>query len=87
MKIILDTKSLLIGLITASCAFFAMGSKSQPESDNGKFRTEISPNGIVILNTQTGEYLFAADMVDIRRVDWIKGEFYNTPKPRKDKKK
>jgi hypothetical protein len=78
MKIILDTKSLLIGLSAASFAFFAMGSKSQLESDNGKFQTEIRDNGIVILNTQNGDYLFAQDLIDIRRNHWIKGEFYKS---------
>jgi hypothetical protein len=80
MKIILDTKSLLIGLTAASFVFFAMGSKSQLESDNGKFQTEIRENGIVILNTQNGDYLFAPDLIDIRRNQWIKGEFYKSVK-------
>ncbi|WP_231424220.1 MULTISPECIES: hypothetical protein [Pedobacter] len=87
MKLILDPKSLVIGLATAGCAFFLIGSKSQQESDNGKFQTEIRPNGIVILNTQNGDYLFAADMIDIRRNQWIKGEFYKTFNKLEDNKK
>jgi len=87
MKIILDIKSVFIGLATASCAFFAMGSKSQQESVNGKFQTEIRPNGIVILNTQTGDYLFALDVTDIRRNRWVKGEFYKSFNTDKDSNK
>lgn len=78
MRIILDTKSLLIGLATASCAFLAMSSKSQQETEIGKFQTEVRPNGIVILNTQNGDYLFAADIINIKRNQWIKGEFYKS---------
>lgn len=87
MKIILETKSLLIGIVTASCAFLAMSSKSPQESENGKFQTEIRTNGIVILNTQNGDYLFAADMIDIRRNNWVKGEFYKSFRTAKESNK
>jgi hypothetical protein len=55
-----------------------MGSKSQSESENGKFQTVIRDNVIVILNTQNGDYLFASDLIDIRRNQWIKGAFYKS---------
>lgn len=87
MKIILDTKSLLIGLSAATFAFFTMGSKSQSESDNGKFQTEIRDNVILILNTQNGDYLVAPDLIDLQRNKWIKGEFYKTFKTAKDNNK
>jgi len=87
MKIILDTKSLLIGLIGASLAFFAMGTKSQSDSGNGKFQTEIRDNVVLILNTENGDYLIATDLIDLRRNQWIKGEFYKTFKTVKDKNK
>lgn len=87
MKITLDTKSLLIGLSLATFAFFTMGSKSQLESDNGKFKAEIRDNAILILNTQNGDYLIAADLIDIRRNQWIKGEFYKSFQTIKDKNK
>lgn len=85
MKIILDTKSLLIGLSLASFAFFAMGTKSQSDSDNGKFKTEIRDNVVLILNTQNGDYLIATDLIDLRRNQWIKGEFYKTFNAAKNK--
>lgn len=87
MKIILDTKSLLIGLSVASIAFLAMGTKSQSDSDNGKFRTEIRDNVVLILNTQNGDYLIATDLIDLRRNQWIKGEFYKNFKAAKDNNK
>lgn len=87
MKIILDTKSLLIGLAAASFAFFAMGTKSELDSGNGKFKTEIRDNVVVILNTQNGDYLIASDLIDLRRGRWIKGEFYNTFKTAQDNSK
>jgi len=87
MKIILDTKSLLIGLSVASFAFLSMSNKSQLDSDNGKFRTEIRDNVVLILNTQNGDYLIATDLIDLRRNKWIKGEFYKTFKTAKDDNK
>jgi hypothetical protein len=87
MKIILDTKSLLIGLSAASLAFLAMGSRSQLEPNTGKFQTEIRENGIVILNTENGDYLFASDLIDIGRNRWVKGEFYKSFRTAKDSNK
>lgn len=87
MKIILDTKSLLIGLSVATFAFFTMGSKSQLESDNGRFQAVIRDNVVLILNTQNGDYLVAADLIDIQRNKWTKGEFYKTFKTAKDNNK
>lgn len=87
MKIILDTKSLVIGLSVASFAFLAMSNKPQLDSDNGKFRTEIRDNVVLILNTQNGDYLIATDVIDLRRKQWIKGEFYKSFQTAKDNNK
>ncbi|WP_029286090.1 hypothetical protein [Pedobacter sp. R20-19] len=87
MKIIIDTKSLLIGLSLASFAFFAMGTKSQLDADNGKFQTQIRDNVTLILNTQNGDYLIATDLIDLRRNQWIKGTFYQTFQELKDNRK
>ncbi len=87
MKITLDTKSVLIGLAMASFAFFAMGSKSQTDSDTGKFKTEMRDNVVLILNTQNGDYLIATDLGELRRNQWMKGEFYQTFKTAKGNKK
>jgi hypothetical protein len=87
MKIILDTKSLLIGLSLASFAFFAMSNKSEYNSGNGKFRSEIRDNVVLILNTENGDYIVATDLIDLRRNQWIKGEFYKIFKTVKDNNK
>jgi len=87
MKIILDAKSLIVGLSVASIAFLTMSTKSQMDSENGKFRSEIRDNVVLILNTQNGDYLIATDLVDLRRNKWIKGEFYKTFKSAKDDNK
>ena len=78
MKVTLDMKSVLLGLSAATLAFFTISGKSQSEADNGKFRTEIYNNVVVILNTQNGDYIIAPDMRDVGRVQWVKGEFYKT---------
>ncbi len=87
MKVILDTKSLFIGLSIATLGFLTISSKSQSEQENGKFRTEIRDNAVIILNSQNGDYIIAPDMRDVGRVQWVKGEFYKTFKTAKDNKK
>ena len=87
MKIVLDTKSLLIGLSVATLAFFTISGKSHSEAENGKFRSEIFNNSVVILNTQNGDYIIAPDMRDVGKTQWIKGEFYETFKTGKDNKR
>jgi hypothetical protein len=64
-----------------------MGSKSQSESANGILQTEIRDNVIVMLNTQNGDYLFATDLIDIRRNQWIKGALYKSLNTVNEKKK
>lgn len=83
MKIVLDVKSILIGLLLASVAFLAMSNKSQQESKNGKFTTEIRDNMVIILNTENGDYIIGKSLNDIIRDRWIKGEFYQTFKTAK----
>ena len=78
MKIVLDTKSLLIGLSVATLAFFTISGKSQSEPDNGKFRTEVFNDTVVILNTQNGDYIIAPGIRDVGKTQWIKGEFYKS---------
>lgn len=87
MKIILDTKSLCIGLAAAGFAFLAMGNKSQLDTSNGKFQIEIRDKVVIIMNTQNGDYLVAPDMIDLQRNKWIKGEFYKSFKTAKDQNK
>jgi len=87
MKIVLDTKSLLIGLSVATLAFFTISGKSQSEPDNGKFRTEVFNDTVVILNTQNGDYIIAPGIRDVGKTQWIKGEFYSTFKTAKDNKR
>lgn len=76
MKITIDVKSLLIGLAVASVAFFAMGTKSQADPENGKFKTEMRDNVVIILNTQNGDFIVATDLLDIKLNRWKKGAFY-----------
>ncbi|MFD2597414.1 hypothetical protein ACFSQ3_00505 [Sphingobacterium corticis] len=83
MKIVLDVKSILIGLLLASVAFLAMSNKSQQESKSGKFTTEIRDNMVIILNTENGDYIIGKSLNDIIRDRWIKGEFYQTFKTAK----
>jgi len=87
MKITIDVKSLLIGLAVASVAFLAMGTKSQADPENGKFKTEIHDNVVVILNTQNGDFIVAADLNDINFSRWKKGAFYQIFEMQKEAKR
>ena len=80
-------KVLIYRACSSELRLFGDGSKTPIESENGKFQTEIRDNVIVILNTQNGDYLFAADLIDIRRNNWVKGEFYKSFSTAKDSNK
>lgn len=87
MKIILDTKSLLVGILIASLGFLAMSTRSESSSDNGRFKAVIKDDIVILLNSENGDYLIATDLLDLRRNQWIKGEFYKTFKQVKDSTK
>lgn len=87
MKVTLDIKSLIIGVLSAALIVITMSNKPSSEQIGGKFRTEVENNMIVILNTENGDYLVAPEMRDFGKVQWVKGEFYNTFKTAKDNKK
>ncbi|MFD2581214.1 hypothetical protein ACFSR6_01840 [Pedobacter vanadiisoli] len=88
MKITLDTKSLLLGFLGAGLMFAAISFKNDQNQVGGKYRTEVNANNmLVILDSETGNYIIAPDMRDIGKVQWIKGEFYKTFSTAIDNKK
>ncbi|WP_316803675.1 hypothetical protein [Pedobacter nototheniae] len=87
MKITLDTKSLLIGILGAGLMFTAISFKNGQDQNGGRFRTEINDHVVVILDSETGNYIIAPAMYDVNKVQWLKGEFYQTFKTGKDNKK
>ncbi|MBO9674775.1 MAG: hypothetical protein J7577_15110 [Sphingobacteriaceae bacterium] len=78
MKITLDSKSLLLGFLGAGLMFAAISFKNDQNQAGGKYRTEAANNMLIILDSETGNYIIAPDMRDIGKVQWIKGEFNKT---------
>jgi len=79
MKITLDTKSLLLGFLGAGLMFTAISFKNGQDQTGGRYRTEVNAgNMVVIVDSETGNYIIAPDMRDIGKVQWVKGEFNKT---------
>lgn len=79
MKITLDSKSLLLGFLGAGIMFTAISFKNSHDQTGGRYRTEVNAtNMVVILDSETGNYIIAPEMKDFGKVQWIKGEFYKT---------
>ena len=78
MKITLDTKSLIIGFMAAAIVILGFSFKNTEPEKPGKFTTEISTNGMVILNTETGAFIMANGLEGYRQLDWTKGDFDST---------
>ncbi|MCZ4244118.1 hypothetical protein [Pedobacter punctiformis] len=87
MKITLDTKSLLLGFLGTGLMFAAISFKSAQDQGSGRFHTEVNDHVVVILDSETGNYIIAPSMYDVNKIQWIKGEFYQTFKVAKDNKK
>jgi hypothetical protein len=87
MKITLDLKSIIIGFLGAALLLSIISFKNNGDENEGKFKTVMNENGLVILDSQTGAYIVAPSMRDVGRVQWIKGDFYSTHKTGKDNKK
>lgn len=87
MKITLDTKSLLLGFLVAGLMFTAVSFKNAQEQSSGRFHTEVNDHVVVILDSETGNYIIAPSMYDTGKIQWLKGEFNQTFKTGKDNKK
>lgn len=79
MKITLDTKSLLLGFLGAGLMFTAISFKNAQDQNIGRYRTEVGASDlVVILDSQTGNYIIAPRIRDFGQVQWVKGEFDKT---------
>jgi hypothetical protein len=87
MKITLDLKSIMIGFLGTALLVSMISFKNNSDENEGKFKTVMGEQGIVILDSQTGAYIIAPIMREAVKVQWIKGYFYNTHKTGKDNKK
>ncbi|CAH0147703.1 MULTISPECIES: hypothetical protein [unclassified Pedobacter] len=88
MKITLDTKSLLLGFLGAGLMFTAISFKNGQDQTGGRYRTEVNANNlVVILDTETGNYIIGSGMQSFGKVQWIKGEFDKTFSTALDNKK
>jgi|GEM_PF-1946143 len=64
-----------------------MGTKSQADPENGKFKTEMRDNAVIILNTQNGDFIVATDFNDVLFNRWKKGRFYHVFEKQNEVKK
>lgn len=88
MKITLDTKSLLLGFLGAGLMFTAISFKNGQSPFIGKYRTEVNANNmVVILDSETGNYIIAPPIQQSGKTTWIKGEFNKTFSAAIDNKK
>lgn len=87
MKITLDIKSVIIGLLSAGIIFSTISFKDKNETDGGKFRAVVGEKGVVILDSETGAYIVAPDPSPVGKIRWVKGDFYETHKASIDNKK
>ena len=79
MKITLDTKSLLLGFLGAGLMFTAISFKNGQDQTGGRYHTEVNAtNTVVILDSETGNYIIAPEIRDFGKVQWVKGEFNKT---------
>ncbi|ARS38854.1 hypothetical protein CA265_03825 [Sphingobacteriaceae bacterium GW460-11-11-14-LB5] len=79
MKITLDTKSLLLGFLGAGLMFTAISFKNGQDQSIGRYRTQVGASDlVVILDSQTGNYIIAPGIRDFGKVQWVKGEFDKT---------
>lgn len=79
MKITLDTKSLLLGFLGAGLMFTAISFKNGQDQTGGRYRTEVNANNmVVILDSETGNYIIAPSLQESGKATWLKGEFNKT---------
>ena len=78
MKITIDMRSLVMGFCAAGLLFMAISFKNGETESKGAYRTTMSEKGIVILNTETGDYIITPLIEFSGRVQWMKGNFANT---------
>ncbi len=88
MKITLDSKSLLLGFFGAAIMFTAISFKNSQDQTGGRYRTEVNAtNMVVIVDSETGNYIIAPEIKDFGKVQWVKGEFNKTFETAVDNKK
>jgi len=78
MKVTLDTKSILIGFLGAALLLTAFSFKQNSDDQEGKYRTTMVDKGVIILDTQNGDYIFTPYLPASGKVEWYKGSFQNT---------
>lgn len=78
MKITLDIKSLLIGILSAGLVLTFLSSKNYDTPTEGRFRIEMKDKVIVILDTETGKFLIAPQVKESGEIQWEGGYFEHT---------
>lgn len=86
MKHQVDIKSILIGFLSAALLIGTISFKNNGDEQDGKFKAVIGEKGVVILDSETGAYILTP-YIQTGKMEWVKGDFYNTHKVSKDNKK
>lgn len=89
MEIKIDTKSLVLGALVAGFMFMSISGKNPTDqSTTNRYQTRINDsNFVLILDTQTGNYLFTTGASTNSKNQWIKGEFNKTFATAKDNRR
>ena len=82
-----DIKSMIIGVFGAALIITTLGFNKPEPDDTGKFQVTSSERGIIILDTQTGDYILDSKVEYIGKMQWIKGDFKASYKEGIDKTK
>ena len=70
-----DIKSVIIGFLGAALLITSLSFNSSAPEDTGKFQVTSGEGGIIILDTQTGDYIMDSKVNYVGKMQWIKGDF------------
>lgn len=75
MKHQVDIKSVMIGFLSTALLVAAFSFKDGETGKEGRYQTSVGQQGVVILDTKTGEYIINTDLSNN---GWRKGDFSST---------
>ena len=82
LKITIDGRSFLFGILGCLLFLSLAGFKSEGQSIPGRYQAEVGTNSMIILNTATGKYLRSIGTISSgfgHGIKWVEEDF-NKPK-------
>lgn len=79
----IDLKSFLIGILATALMFLLLGAREADNAENGRYRATASDDYLLILDTQTGEYILETSYIGKQK--WIRGDFQTSYENGKNK--